>query len=108
LTAAGDVTLVGLPGHTPGHMGVVVQDGDHNVLMAGDASYNQELMLRGVVDGVSPDAPLARLTQERIRALAAETPTVYLVAHDPETGLRVAERRFVKAALAGPRAQADP
>ena len=30
-----------------------------------------------------------------IRAFAAATPTVYLVAHDPETGARLAERRLV-------------
>lgn len=98
LTRAGDVTLVGLPGHTPGHMGVVIQDGDHNVLIAGDASYNQDLMLRGVIDGVSPSESQARLTQERIRTLAAGTPTVYLVAHDRETGARLAQRRTIDAA----------
>src|SRR2546425_694413 len=36
-------------------------------------------MLRGVVDGPSLDDAVARLTHERIRALAAQLPTVYLV-----------------------------
>lgn len=93
LTEAGDVTLVGLPGHTPGQIGVVVEDGDHAILLAGDASYTQDLMLRGVVDGPSPDEAVARLTHERIRTLAAQRPLVYLVAHDPETPARLAERR---------------
>src|SRR5262249_22878742 len=97
LTAAGDVRIVPLPGHTPGHLGVVVEDAGHVVLLAGDASYNEELLLRGAVDGVSPDERLALQTQERIRALAAERPTVYAVAHDPETGARVAERRVIPA-----------
>jgi glyoxylase-like metal-dependent hydrolase (beta-lactamase superfamily II) len=96
LTDAGDVTLVGLEGHTPGHIGVVVEEDDHLVLFAGDSSYNQDLMLRGAVDGVSPDEAAARSTHERIRALAAERPTVYLVAHDPQTGERLAERRPVQ------------
>jgi N-acyl homoserine lactone hydrolase len=95
LTEAGDVTLVPLPGHTPGQIGVLVDDGDHSVFVAGDSSYTQELMLRGKVDGVGGDEKAERLTHERIRALAAETPTVYLVAHDPGTGARLAERRFV-------------
>jgi glyoxylase-like metal-dependent hydrolase (beta-lactamase superfamily II) len=92
LTTAGDVTIVGLEGHTPGHVGVVVEDDDHAVLFAGDSSYSEDLMLRGAVDGVSPDEAAARRTHERIRALAAERPTVYLVAHDPQTGERLADR----------------
>lgn len=95
LTDAGDVTLIGLPGHTPGHMGVVVDEGEQAVLLAGDSSYNQELMVRGAVDGVAPDEDAARLTIERIQAFARERPTVYLVAHDPETGARLAERRVL-------------
>jgi N-acyl homoserine lactone hydrolase len=98
LTRAGDVTLVPLPGHSPGQIGVVVDDGDHSVLLAGDSSYTEELMLRGKADGVGDDEDAERLTHDRIRALAAETPTVYLVAHDPETGTRLAERRVVEPA----------
>jgi hypothetical protein len=52
-------------------------------------------MLRGVADGVGADDEAERLTHERIRAFAAENPTVYLVAHDPETGARLAERRLL-------------
>jgi glyoxylase-like metal-dependent hydrolase (beta-lactamase superfamily II) len=98
LTQAGDVTIVPLHGHTPGQMGVVVEEGDHAVLLAGDSSYTQDLMLRGIVDGPSPDESAARRTHERVRALAAQTPTVYLVAHDPDTAARLAERRTVGAA----------
>jgi glyoxylase-like metal-dependent hydrolase (beta-lactamase superfamily II) len=93
LSKTGDVTLVPLAGHTPGQMGVMVDDGDHSVLLGGDSSYTEELMLRGKADGVGSDEDAERLTHERIRAFAAETPTVYLVAHDPETGARLADRR---------------
>jgi N-acyl homoserine lactone hydrolase len=95
LTDAGDVILVPVPGHTPGQIGVLVQDRDHTVFLAGDSSYNQELMLRGRVDGVGADEQAARLTHERIRTYAAANPTVYLVAHDPESAARLAERRLV-------------
>jgi hypothetical protein len=44
-------------------------------------------MLHGTIDGVSRDDSVAQFTHERIRAFAAETPTVYRVAHDPETPL---------------------
>jgi N-acyl homoserine lactone hydrolase len=98
ITDAGDVTLVPVPGHSPGQLAVVVQDGDHAVFLAGDSSYTQDALLRGVVDGVGPDEAAERLTHERIRAYAAETPTVYLPAHDPETATRLAERRTLGAA----------
>jgi glyoxylase-like metal-dependent hydrolase (beta-lactamase superfamily II) len=68
---------------------------DHTVFLAGDSSNTQELMLRGKPDGVGADEQAERLTHEQIRAFAAETPTVYLVAHDPEAGMRLAERRLV-------------
>jgi N-acyl homoserine lactone hydrolase len=96
LTKAGDVTIVPVHGHTPGQIGVIVEDGDHAVFLAGDSSYTQDLMLRGVVDGPSTDDSVVRLTHQRIRAFASETPTVYLVAHDPETGIRLAQRRVVE------------
>ena len=96
LTEAGDVTLVPLPGHTPGQIGVLVQDGDHTVFLAADSAYTQDLMLRAKADGVGTDDEAERLTHKRIRALAAASPTVYLVAHDPETASRLAERRPVQ------------
>jgi N-acyl homoserine lactone hydrolase len=95
LTAGGDVTIVPLAGHTPGQIGVIVQNGDHAVLLAGDSSYHEEAMLRGIVDGVSPSDSAAKLRYERVRAYAADTPTVYLVAHDPASGVRLAEQRTV-------------
>jgi glyoxylase-like metal-dependent hydrolase (beta-lactamase superfamily II) len=98
LTDAGDVTLVAVPGHTPGQLAVVVEDGDHTVFLAGDSSYTQDALLRGVVDGVGPDEAAERLTHERILAYAAETPTVYLPAHDPETQARLAARQPIGAA----------
>ena len=55
-------------------------------------------MLRGVVDGVGPDEAAERLTHERILTYAAQTPTVYLPAHDPETAARLAARQPIGAA----------
>jgi N-acyl homoserine lactone hydrolase len=98
LTEAGDVTLVPVPGHSPGQLAVLVKDDDHAVFLAADSSYTEDALLRGAVDGVGPDEAAERLTHERIRAYAAETPTVYLPTHDPETEARLAERRPIGAA----------
>ena len=97
LTGAGDVALVPVPGHSPGQLAVVVEDRDHAVFLAADSSYTQDALLRGAVDGVGPDEAAERLTHQRIRAYAAETPTVYLPAHDPETAARLADRRTIGA-----------
>lgn len=97
LTEAGDVTLVPVPGHTPGQLAVLVEEGDHSVFLAGDSSYTQDAMLKGLVDGVGSDEDAERLTHERIRVYAAGTPTVYLPSHDREVAVRLAERRPVGA-----------
>ena len=95
LTEAGDVILVPVPGHSPGQVGVIVEEGDHTVFLAADSSYTEFAMLRGVVDGIGADEDAECLTLERIRAYAAETPTVYLASHDPDTAARLAERKTV-------------
>ncbi|HEX8996130.1 MAG TPA: N-acyl homoserine lactonase family protein [Ktedonobacterales bacterium] len=98
LTEAGDVKLVPTPGHTRGHLSVVVEDGDHAVFLAGDTSYTQSLLLERAPDGVGPDAGQERDTQRRILQLAQTMPLVYLPAHDPDAAQRLAERRVIPAA----------
>jgi glyoxylase-like metal-dependent hydrolase (beta-lactamase superfamily II) len=98
LTEAGDVRLVAIPGHTPGQMGLVVEEDDHVVLLGADSSYTQEAMLRGILDGISPDLEAERRTHDAIRAFAAERPTVYLPSHDPESAARLAAREPAGAA----------
>jgi len=90
LTEAGDVMLVATPGHTPGHMSVLVRLEGRLVMLAGDSSYTQALMLEGAADGVTGDEALARETLRSIRAIAEQQPTVYLPSHDPESLGRLA------------------
>ncbi len=80
------VTLLDTRGHTPGHMSVLVED---RFLIAGDASYTEQLMLDGVLDGVAPDAKAYLASLDRIRGLVVDRPTVYLPTHDPEAGARL-------------------
>lgn len=95
VTDAGDVRIVPTPGHTPGHISVVLDEGDHVVLFAGDASYDEGLMVEGAIDGVCPDPRSAVESMARIRELAESRPTVYLPGHDPEGAERLRERRPV-------------
>jgi N-acyl homoserine lactone hydrolase len=84
LTKRGDVVIVPTPGHTPHHVSVVVL-GSPSFFLAGDTSYNQQLLLAGKVDGVSPNESIAHQTSNKILALAKERPLVYLPSHDPES-----------------------
>ena len=89
LTSAGDVHLVATPGHTPGHLAVVVEDGDRRVVLAGDASYTEQAMLDGAADGVAPDVRQAEETLRLMRELTSQAPTVYLPSHDPDSEARL-------------------
>ena len=53
VTRAGDVRFVPTPGHTIGHLSVIVTTSDITYFLAGDASYTQALMLSEKIDGVS-------------------------------------------------------
>src|SRR5262245_25051944 len=91
VTKRGDVFVVPTPGHTPGHVSVIVR-GSPSFFLAGDTSYTQQLLQDGVVDGVSPDERVAKDTIEKIRRLAAQEPLVYLPSHDPESASRLARQ----------------
>lgn len=95
VTEAGDVRIVPTPGHTPGHVSVVLDEGDQVLFFAGDTSYDQDLMVEGAIDGVCPDPKAATETMARIRELAADRTTVYLPGHDPDAEARLEERRGV-------------
>jgi glyoxylase-like metal-dependent hydrolase (beta-lactamase superfamily II) len=96
LTPDGAVVAVATPGQTPDHLSVIVEDGDKTVFIAGDASYNEETMLNGTIDGVSDNEDQAAATLTAIRAFLAARPTIYLPAHDPEASQRLAERRITE------------
>lgn len=85
VTQAGDVRFVPTPGHTVGHLSVVVTTPEVSYLLAGDASYTQELMLQEQTDGVGSDRQTTRRTLERIHSYCRSAATVYLPAHDPDT-----------------------
>ena len=101
ISAAGDVIAVPTPGHTPNHLSVVVRDGDHEIMLAGDASYLESTMLSGTVDGVSPDETVAAATLARIREFCSQRPIVYLPAHDPHAAQRLRQSRTVGAPASG-------
>ncbi len=93
LTLDGAIVAVATPGHTSDHLSVVVEDHDKTIFIAGDASYNEETMLEGTIDGVSDNEDQAAATLAAIRAFVEARPTIYLPAHDPGARRRLAEPR---------------
>ena len=90
VTSDGTVVIVPTPGHTPGHVSVVVVDGDVNYFLAGDTTYTQQSLVHEQVDGVSPSEAVSLETMRRIVRYARSQSTVYLPTHDPESGNRLA------------------
>jgi glyoxylase-like metal-dependent hydrolase (beta-lactamase superfamily II) len=89
LTQSGDVVLVPTKGHTAGHLSVIVNDGSESTFLAGDTSYTQQLLLDGVVDGVSESDEVAIQTIQCIQRYLHSVPTIYLPSHDPEAVTRL-------------------
>jgi N-acyl homoserine lactone hydrolase len=86
------IRVVATPGHTPGHVSVVVE-GDPPLVLAGDVSYMLDTMLRQRLDGVAPDDAVARATLARMLAYVERTGAVYLPSHDPQSAARLAAAR---------------
>lgn len=102
VTQAGDVRLVPTPGHTHGHLSVVLER-DHDVVMfAGDVAYTQDLLVKDAVDGVGPDPAAEHDSHRRIMDFAAQTPTIFLPSHDPDAETRLRLGITVPALSAAP------
>jgi len=97
LTRAGDVIAVPTPGHTLGHMSIIALQGDHSVFMAGDVTYNQQALLDQTLQGPTMDVSAHPHTLSQVLAYTQSTPTIYLPAHDWDSGKRLAEKRTVPA-----------
>jgi glyoxylase-like metal-dependent hydrolase (beta-lactamase superfamily II) len=97
VTEADDVYLVPTPGHSPGHLSVIVREGDRSFFFAGDTSYTEDLLIAGKVDGIGADPRAQQETHQRILAYAGERPTIYLPSHDPHSKARLDGRTPIHA-----------
>jgi glyoxylase-like metal-dependent hydrolase (beta-lactamase superfamily II) len=100
LTQAGDVRAVPTPGHTRGHLSVIVQDGDIDLFLAGDVTYSQKALLAQQQQGPCTDVAGHRDTLARVLRHIHERPTVYLPSHDIDAPARLAQRATVAKAVA--------
>ncbi|MEL6148404.1 MAG: N-acyl homoserine lactonase family protein [Chloroflexota bacterium] len=96
LTQAGDVILVPTPGHTDGHQSVMLLDGDLTYFFGGDVSFDEAQLLNGTRAGIAINPEAAAQTLQTIRSYAGANPTVFLTAHDHESGTRLANPQTVQ------------
>ncbi len=96
LTKDAQVLVVPTPGHTLGHVSVVVRlDNNVDVLIAGDAAYSQRGLLESEVSGFSVDAALEVSTYQRILQSAKIQPMIFLPSHDPMSAQRLEQRSVI-------------
>jgi len=95
LTQDGAVMAVPTPGHTRGHLSVVVRDGSLSYLITGDATFSEAALLAGRTEGISFAKEHLPTTRATLLDFARSTPTVLLPSHDWEVPARLAERRVL-------------
>lgn len=96
VTEADDLLLVPTPGHSAGHLSVILREPESTLFFAGDISYSDEFLLNGQFDGVGGLPDLHQQTYQKVRAYAAQEPTVYLPSHDPNAEGRLQARQTLE------------
>ena len=99
LTKRGDVCLVSTPGHSVGHLSVLVKENNQTLCFAGDASYSQELLLTDAIDGVGSDPAAQHRTHKQILQFASQTPMIYLPTHEWDAERRLSEWETIPSTL---------
>lgn len=97
VTRDGRVAFVPTPGHTPGHLSIVVRADDVTYFIAADASYLEANIKDRVVDGITMVPDVALRTLEAIDSFARSAPTIVLPTHDHDSIARAKEGRLYAA-----------
>ena len=86
LLGDGSVRLLSTPGHTPGHLSVLLQRARGGpLLVVGDAAYTRRSLDEQILPAFSADAALYRRSLEQLAAYARDEPAATLVpTHDPD------------------------
>ena len=86
LLGDGSVRLVSTPGHTPGHMSVLVRaEGERHVLIVGDAAYTLRSVREQVLPLLTAGDEAYRNSLAELKAFSEQEPDAVLVpTHDPD------------------------
>ena len=92
LTLDRRLRVVPLRGHSPGHLGVMLEVSGQYLLFAGDAAFSLEQVTTNTIAGISEAPALARQSLQQIAQQLRSYSTFLLPSHDSES-LRRFERR---------------
>lgn len=79
----GSVTMIDLPGHTPGHHALLVQLARGPVILSGDQFHFRENFAVNGVPGFNYDRAQTLASSDRLRGLIANTKATFIIQHDP-------------------------
>jgi glyoxylase-like metal-dependent hydrolase (beta-lactamase superfamily II) len=82
----GSITTVATPGHSPGHLSVIVRLRDAGVIvLAGDAVYTERHYNREALPGFFHSADDVVESVERLRNIVEANDALLVPGHDPES-----------------------
>jgi glyoxylase-like metal-dependent hydrolase (beta-lactamase superfamily II) len=83
LTKRGDVTVISTPGHTVGHQSVVIDLGDRQIIIAGDAAFDDTQVAQGRIPGIVENGSATLQTYDLLQRASLHKSTLTLFTHDP-------------------------
>ena len=95
ITSDGKIVAVDTPGHTPGHVCLIVYADETTYVLGGDVTYDQQLLDMELTDGVNADPQVAVESLRKIKEFASmEKKVVILPSHDPNAARRLANNEI--------------
>jgi N-acyl homoserine lactone hydrolase len=91
LTNKKDLIALHTPGHTNGHMSILLKTDTCDILFAGDVCYNQGQLVLNSFAGANLNYNKSVETYARIKSLAKTTKLLFLPSHDRESSSRLKE-----------------
>lgn len=95
LLGDGTIRLAWTPGHTPGHMSVLVSTGTQgDLLLAGDAAYSRRNLAQDILPMLTDDDDASRRSMQQLRDyMATSHQTLLVPSHDPDAWHDIAPKR---------------
>jgi glyoxylase-like metal-dependent hydrolase (beta-lactamase superfamily II) len=97
LTHDGRVRVVPMPGHSPGHLGLMARTEGHDVVCAGDATFSHQDLFAQRLAGIVERPIEAAATLRTLRSHVEAHPTQVLLCHDSQ-----ALERFARGEMTQP------
>jgi len=91
LTKSNDVFVISTPGHTVGHQSVVIDLGERQIVIAGDAAFDDQQVLNKAIPGIVENRLLTLQTYEALLRAQQAKPTLNLFTHDSTNRRKLSE-----------------